>query len=78
MRQESHKYQYVNRWAPALDQIYTAAGASTADPSSLFERDDTDPIGTYEGATVPQDVATVCQGTDACTSPGSIQPDDQG
>ena len=61
-----------------LDQIYTAAGASTADPSSLFETDDTDPIGTYDGATVPQDVATVCQWTDACTSPGSIQPDDQG
>ncbi len=61
-----------------LDQIYTAAGASTADPSSLFETDDTDPIGTYEGATVPQDVATVCQWTEACTSPGTIQPDDQG
>jgi acetyl esterase/lipase len=61
-----------------LDQIYTAAGASTADPSSLFETDDTDPVGTYEGATVPQDVATVCQWTDACTSAGSIQPDDQG
>ncbi len=61
-----------------LGQIYTAAGASTADPSSLFETDDTDPIGTYDGATVPQDVATVCQWTYACTSPGSIQPDDQG
>jgi acetyl esterase/lipase len=59
-------------------QIYTAAGASTADPSSLFETDDTDPIGTYEGTSVPQDVANVCQWTDACTSPESIQPDDQG
>jgi len=61
-----------------LGQIYAAAGASTADPSSLFETDDTDPVGTYDGANVPQDVATVCQWTDACTSPGSIQPDDQG
>jgi acetyl esterase/lipase len=61
-----------------LAQIYTAAGASTADPSSLFETDDTDPIGTYEGTSVPQDVANVCQWTDACTSPESIQPDDQG
>lgn len=61
-----------------LDRIYTAAGASTADPSTSFETDDTDPIGTYGGVTVPQDVATVCQLTDACTSPGSIQPDDQG
>ena len=61
-----------------LGQIYAAAGASTADPSSLFETDDTDPIGTYQGVTVPQDVATVCQWTEACTSPGSIQPDDQG
>jgi predicted esterase len=61
-----------------LDQIYTAAGVSTADPSSLFETDDTDSIGTYEGTTVPQDVASVCQWTDACTSPGNIQPDDQG
>jgi acetyl esterase/lipase len=61
-----------------LEQIYAAAGASTADPSSLFETDDTDMVGTYDGTTVPQDVATVCQWTDACTSPGSIQPDDQG
>ena len=61
-----------------LDRIYAAAGASVADPSSRFATDDTDPVGTYGGATVPQDVATVCQWTDACTSPGSIQPDDQG
>jgi predicted esterase len=61
-----------------LDQIYTAAGASTADPSSLFETDDTDAVGAYNGTTVPQDVATVCQWTYACTSPGSIQPNDQG
>ncbi len=61
-----------------LNQIYSAAGASTADPSSRFETDDTDPIGTYQSATVPQDVATVCQWTYACTSPGSIQPNDQG
>jgi acetyl esterase/lipase len=61
-----------------LEQIYIAAGAATADPSSLFETDNTDLIGTYDGATVPQDVATLCQWTDACTSPGSIQPDDQG
>ena len=44
----------------------------------LFETDDTDTTGTYQGATVPQDVAMVCQWTEACTSPGSIQPDDQG
>ena len=61
-----------------LTQIYTAAGASTADPASLFQTDDTDMTGTYAGATVPQDVADVCQWTEACTSPGSIQPDDQG
>jgi dienelactone hydrolase len=61
-----------------LGQVYTAAGVSTADPSSLFETDDTDLIGTYDGATVPQDVANVCLWTDACTSPGAIQPDDQG
>jgi acetyl esterase/lipase len=61
-----------------LDQIYTAAGASTADPSSRFATDDTDPVGTYGGATVPVDVANVCRWTDACTSPGSIQPNDHG
>ena len=61
-----------------LQQIYATAGASTADPSSLFETDDTDTVGTYAGVTVPQDVATVCQWTDACTTPGAIQPDDQG
>ena len=36
------------------------------------------PTGTYAGTTVPQDVALVCQWTGACTSPGSIQPNDQG
>jgi hypothetical protein len=61
-----------------LAQIYAAAGASTADPASLFETDDTDMTGTYAGATVPQDVANVCQWTEGCISPGSIQPDDQG
>jgi acetyl esterase/lipase/lysophospholipase L1-like esterase len=61
-----------------LTQIYATAGASTADPSPLFETDDTDTTGTYQGATVPQDVAMVCQWTEACTSPGSIQPNDQG
>ena len=61
-----------------LGQIYSAAGVSTADPSSLFATDDTDLIGTYDGTTVPQDVANVCEWTDACTSPGAIQPDDQG
>ena len=61
-----------------LGQIYSAVGASTADPSSRFETDDTDTTGTYAGTTVPQDVALVCQWTVACTSPGSIQPDDQG
>ena len=37
-----------------LDQIYTAAGASTADPSSLFETDDTDPIGAYKAPRCPR------------------------
>jgi predicted esterase len=61
-----------------LDQIYTQAGASTADASSLFETDDTDTDATYNGSTVPQDVATVCQWTDACTSSVNLQPDDAG
>jgi acetyl esterase/lipase len=61
-----------------LDQIYTGAGASTADVSSQFETDDTDPDATYNGTTVPQDVATVCQWTDACTSSVNLQPDDEG
>jgi acetyl esterase/lipase len=61
-----------------LDQIYLAAGASMADASSLFETDDTDPDATYDGTTVPQDVATVCQWTDACTSSVNLEPDDAG
>jgi predicted esterase len=61
-----------------LAQIYTAGGASTADPSSLFETDDTDTVGTFAGTTVPQDVASICQWTEACSSPGNIQPNDQG
>jgi acetyl esterase/lipase len=61
-----------------LDQIYLAAGAPMADASSLFETDDTDPDATYDGTTVPQDVATVCQWTDACTSSVNLEPDDAG
>jgi acetyl esterase/lipase/lysophospholipase L1-like esterase len=61
-----------------LDQIYTAAGASVADVASSFETDDTDPDASYNGTTVPQDVATVCQWTDACTSSVNLQPDDEG
>ena len=60
-----------------LGQIYQAAGVSMADPASLFETDDTDPIGTWQGATVPQDVAVVCQWTGMCTD-NDIHANDQG
>ena len=60
-----------------LGQIYAAAGVAMADPASLFETDDTDPIGTYAGTTVPQDVAMVCAWTGMCTS-GDIHANDQG
>ena len=60
-----------------LGQIYRTAGVSMADPASLFQTDDTDPIGTYQGTTVPQDVAVVCQWTGMCTS-NDIHANDQG
>jgi len=37
-----------------LTRIYPGARVSVADVSSLFETDDTDPIGDYQGATVPR------------------------
>ncbi|HEY3833328.1 MAG TPA: carboxylesterase family protein [Acidimicrobiia bacterium] len=61
-----------------IDHIYAAAGASTADVSSAFATDDTDPAATYAGATVPQDVANICQWTGVCTSSVNLQPNDQG
>jgi predicted esterase len=60
-----------------LGQIYRSAGVSMADPASLFQTDDTDPVGTYDGMTVPEDVAVVCQWTGMCTS-NDIHANDQG
>jgi acetyl esterase/lipase len=60
-----------------LGQIYHAAGASMADPASLFQTGDTDTTGSYQGAVVPQDVADICLWTGSCTPP-NIQPNDQG
>ena len=60
-----------------LAQIYRTAGVSMADVASLFQNDDTDPIGTYQGVNVPQDVAVACQWTGMCTS-NDIHANNQG
>ncbi|HEY1738264.1 MAG TPA: carboxylesterase family protein, partial [Acidimicrobiia bacterium] len=61
-----------------FDHIYATAGASTADVSSAFATDDTDPDATYNGTTAPQNVANICAWTGACTSSVNIQPNDAG
>ena len=60
-----------------LGQIYSAAGVSVADVASAFQVDDTDPIGSYQGVTVPVDVAVTCQWTGMCTA-NDIHADDAG
>ena len=43
----------------------------------MFQTDNTALTGTYDGATVPQDVAVVCQWTGMCTD-GDIHANDLG
>lgn len=61
-----------------LTQAYGSVGASTVDVTDPFATDDNNQTATWQGAAVPVDVANVCTMTDACTTPGAIQPDDAG
>ena len=51
-----------------LAQIYGAAGYPTADVADAFATDDTALTGSYDGRTLPQDVANICTWTLMCTN----------
>ncbi len=60
-----------------LAQIFGAAGASTADPATLFDTTDFALTGMYLGTVVPQNVALICAWTLMC-SQNNIHPNDLG
>ena len=60
-----------------LDQIYGAAGYPTADVADAFATDDTALTGSYDGQTVPQDVADICTWTYMCST-ATIHTNDTG
>jgi lysophospholipase L1-like esterase len=51
-----------------LSQAYSASGIPTADVATAFQSTDFAPTGNYAGATVPQNVADICNWTLMCTS----------
>ena len=61
-----------------LAQLYSAGGAATADPASLFQTTDFAPTGSYLGATEPQNVANICNWTLFCSDDGNIHANDIG
>jgi lysophospholipase L1-like esterase len=60
-----------------LDQIYGAAGAAMADPATLFQTTNFALTGTYNGTTVPENVALICAWTLMC-SQNNIHANDLG
>jgi lysophospholipase L1-like esterase len=60
-----------------LGQIYSASGAAMADPASLFQTTNFALTGTYNGTTVPENVALICAWTHMCTQ-SDIHANDQG
>jgi lysophospholipase L1-like esterase len=60
-----------------LGQLYGAGDAAMADPATLFETSDFALTGTYNGATVPENVALICAWTWMC-SRSDIHPNDAG
>ncbi len=50
-----------------LVQIYAAAGFKTADVSKAFDNDNLAMTGSYNGVTVPQNVANLCNWTLVCS-----------
>jgi len=60
-----------------LGQIYTSAAASMADPSTLFQTTNFALTGTYNGQTVPENVALICAWTLMC-SQNNIHANDTG
>jgi lysophospholipase L1-like esterase len=60
-----------------LAQIYSASGAAMADPATLFQTTDFALTGTYNGTTVPENVALICAWTLMC-SQNNIHTNDLG
>ena len=60
-----------------LGQLYNANRAAMADPATLFQTPNFALTGTYNGATVPENVALVCAWTLMC-SENNIHTNDQG
>ena len=49
-----------------LRQLYSASGVAFDDPAALFQTADFDLTGSYNGVTEPQNVANICNWTNAC------------
>jgi hypothetical protein len=49
-----------------LRQLYSASGVAFDDPTALFQTTDFDLTGSYNGVTEPQNVANICNLTNAC------------
>ena len=60
-----------------LGQIYSAHQAAMADPASLFQTTNFALTGSYNGTTVPENVALICAWTLMC-SENNIHTNDQG
>jgi lysophospholipase L1-like esterase len=60
-----------------LGQLYSANKAAMADPATLFQTPNFALTGTYNGATVPENVALICAWTLMC-SENNIHANDQG
>ena len=60
-----------------LGQIYAASGAAMADPATLFQTTNFALTGSYNGMTVPENVALICAWTLMC-SENNIHANDQG
>ena len=60
-----------------LGQLYSANKAAMADPATLFQTTNFALTGTYNGTTVPENVALVCAWTLMC-SENNIHANDQG
>jgi lysophospholipase L1-like esterase len=60
-----------------LGQIYNANRAAMADPATLFQTTNFALTGSYDGMTVPENVALICAWTLMC-SQNNIHPDDEG
>jgi lysophospholipase L1-like esterase len=63
----------------AIDQAYTAGGATLVDVAGAFATTDTAMSGTYDGESVPQNLSDICAWTHMCDSSGwGLHLDDPG